>query len=181
MRTLRQTRCLCPIPFLLLLCAVGLAAQEGSRLPRANEVVEAHPSVLLDPAPRGRAVELDVALKIRPGFHINAHEASEDYLIPTKVEADLPPGFRVLSTEYPHGVLRRFKFSPKKLSVYEGAVAIRMKIEVSPNASLGPSRLPLTLHYQACNEELCLPPVKVRLTAALTVAPADARSSAKRP
>lgn len=108
----------------------------------------------------------------RPGFHINAHPASEDYLIPTTLEAELPPGLRVLETTYPPGVLRKFSFSPEKLLVYEGSTILRMKLEAAPNAPLGPRQLTLVLRYQACNQEACLPPVKIPVTAELQIAPA---------
>ncbi len=153
----------------LLLYGVVAAAQEEHLLSRANEVVEPRVSAPRDPVPRGQAFELAVVARIRPGFHINANSPSADYLIPTKVEADLPSELRVLETKYPRGVLRRFKFSDEKLSVYEGTVTVTMRIAVAPNASPGPRKIPLTLHYQACNEEACLPPVKLPLTAAFTV------------
>jgi hypothetical protein len=151
------------------LCSVAAAAQEGPRLPRANEVVEPRVSTPRRPVRPGRAFELAVVARIRPGFHINANPPSTDYLIPTKVEADLPPELHVLETKYPRGVLRHFKFSQEKLSVYEGTAPVRLKIAVAPNAAPGPRKIPLTLYYQACNEEACLPPVKLPLTAAFTV------------
>lgn len=147
---------------------------EADQLPRASAVVAPRAYVSLAPVPRGRAFELAVVAKIRPGFHINAHEASGEYLIPTTLEAELPAGFRALGTLYPPGVLRRFKFSPAQLSVYEGSVTLRMKLQAPPDAALGARQLALTLRYQACNEEVCLPPVKLPVSAELEIAPADA-------
>jgi len=169
-------RCLSAIfllPLLLASCLLPSLAQE-SPLPRANEVVQARAYVSLKPVPRGRTFELGVVAHTRPGFHINAHEVSEDYLIPTTLEAELPQGLRRLGITYPPGVLRKFSFSPAKLLVYEGSVTLRMKLQAAPDALLGPRRLPLTLRYQACNQEACLPPVKIPITAELEIAPAGA-------
>lgn len=147
---------------------------QGSSLPRANEVVQARAYVSLQPVPRGRTFELAVVAQTRPGFHINTHEVSEDYLIPTTLEAELPPGLLALGITYPHGVLRKFNFSPAKLLVYEGSVTLRMKVKAAPDALLGPCRLALALRYQACNQEACLPPVKIPIAAELEIAPAGA-------
>lgn len=160
--------------FWLAAVCVVLGAAESGDLPRANTVVEPRAYVSLEPVPRGRTFEVAVVVKIRPGFHLNANPASQDYLIPTTLEAELPPGFRALETRYPRGVLRRFKFSPEKLSVYEGEAALRMKLQAPLEAPLGATKLNLTLRYQACNEEACLPPVKLPVTAGVAIAAADA-------
>src|SRR5712692_5757191 len=159
---------------LLSFAALGLAQSsvQGPALPRASSVVEPRALISLDRVPRGRAFELAVVAKIRPGFHINAHEVSQDYLIPTQLETQLPPGLRDLGTVYPRAALRAFSFSPVKLSVYENSVTLRMKLQAAPDAPLGAQKLNLTLHYQACNQEACLPPVKLPVTAELEIAPA---------
>ncbi len=144
------------------------AAQSG--VPRANTLVSPSAYVSLEPAPRGRTFEIGVALKVRDGFHVNAHEVSEEYLIPTEVSAELPAGFHILGVTYPKGTLRKFDFSEKKLNVYEGTVLVRMKVETLANAPLGHQSLPLKLRYQACSTEACYPPVNLPVAAELQVA-----------
>lgn len=159
-------------------CASHPARAAQSNLPRANSVIEPAAYVSLEPVPRGRAFDLAVVLKIRPGFHVNAHEASEDFLIPTEITAELPSGFRAVATNYPKGELRKFQFSPKKLNVYEGSVTVRMKLEALDSAPLGTQKLALKLRYQACTDEICLPPVTVPVTAEFHVAERGAKSRA---
>ena len=158
-----------------------IAPAPAPQLPPANTVVEPRAHVSLEPVPRGRTFDLAVVAKIRPGFHINAHEVLQDYLIPTSLETQLPPGFRALNTLYPQGVLRKFKFSQDKLLVYERSVTLRMKLQALPDAPLGPQEIPLTLRYQACNDEACLPPAKLPVTAKLEIAPAGAPARAVHP
>jgi hypothetical protein len=155
--------------------ATGRAAS-AAQLPKASSIVEPHAYVSLAPVPRGHRFEVAVVANIRPGFHINAHEVLQDYLIPTSLEAEVPPGFRALATSYPPGVLRKFKFSSVNMSVYEGSATLRMKLQAATDAPLGMLQLPFTLRYQACNEEACLPPVKLSVTADLQIAAADAPS-----
>ncbi len=162
---------------MLVSLAAPLIAQSPN-LPKATEIVEARAVVSPAAVPRGRTFEIAVIVKIRPGFHINAHEVSLDYLIPTEVEIQPPQGLRSRGFTYPPGVLRKFRFSPNQLSVYEGAVTFRGKFEAAADAPLGPQKLPLVLHFQGCNEELCLPPAKITVVAEFVTAPAGTPAQA---
>ena len=164
------------IPLLILIgLPSGASAQSGS-LPRADKVVTPRAFVSLASVPRSRTFEIAVVGEILKGFHVNSNPASEDFLIPTQLTADLPAGFRVLSTSYPPGVLRKFKFSPVQLSVYEGKFTVRLRLAADADAPLGALKIPLVLRYQACNDEACLPPIKLSLLAEFEVAPAGAKS-----
>lgn len=155
----------------LALTAVKVSAQGD--LPAASSVIQPQAFVSLQPVPRGRAFEIAVVAKISPGFHVNAHQPSEDYLIPTKITADLIPGVFVVETTYPRGVMRAFRFSKTPLRVYEGEFTVKMKLRANESVAVGAQKLPLTVGYQACNQDSCLPPTKVQLTADLQIAPVD--------
>ncbi len=161
------------IMFLALAVIAVDAHAQDSAYPPAAKVLQPQAYVSLQPVPRGRAFEIAVVAKISPGFHINAHMPSEDYLIPTKVTADLPPGVLVVETTYPRGVMRAFRFSKTPLRVYEGTFTVRMKLRASGAAPLGPQKLALTVGYQACNQDACLPPTKLPVTADLEIAAED--------
>jgi len=152
--------------------ALRASAQNGD-LPAASSVIQPQAYVSLQPVPRGRAFEIALVAKISPGFHINAHQPSEDYLIPTKVTADPLPGVNLVETTYPHGVMRAFRFSKTPLRVYEGSFTVKMKLRANESVPLGPQKLGLTVGYQACNQDACLPPTKVQLTADLEFAAVD--------
>ncbi len=55
---------------------------------------------------------------------------------------------------------------------------LRMPVTVLASAPLGEQHIPLKLRYQACSNELCLPPVTLTLDATLNVA---ASASAAKP
>lgn len=156
----------------LILLSANASAQDGA-FPAAASVLQPQAYVSLQPVPRGRAFEIAVVAKISPGFHINAHMPSEDYLIPTKVTADLAPGMFLVETTYPRGVMRAFRFSKTPLRVYEGSFTVRMKLRVNESTAIGPQKLALTVAYQACNQDACLPPTKIPVTANLEVAAVD--------
>jgi len=98
---------------------------------------------------------------------------SEDYLIPTKVTADLSPGVFLVESTYPHGVMRAFRFSKTPLRVYEGTFTVLMKLRANATAPIGPQKISLTVAYQACNQDACLPPTKIPVTAELEIAAED--------
>jgi thiol:disulfide interchange protein DsbD len=158
----------------LVLAAIALnaSAQDGG-LPPASSILQPQAYVSLQPVPRGHAFQIAVVAKITPGFHINAHMPSEDYLIPTKITADLPPGLFLVEATYPRGVMRAFRFSKMPLRVYEGSFTVLMKLRANGAAPLGPQKIPLTVGYQACNQDACLPPTKLAVTADLEIAAVD--------
>jgi thiol:disulfide interchange protein DsbD len=157
-----------------VLVAGVLPAAGQSGLRRAKDIVAPSAYVSLDPVPRGRAFELAVVMKIRPGFHVNAREVSEDYLIPTELTAGPLAGFRFGTTNYPKGVLRTFPFSKTPLNLYEGSVTLRIRMEALASAPLGLQKIALKLRYQACSDSICLPPVTLPIEVNLEVAPAGA-------
>lgn len=169
----RSPRMLARIAFLSLIVLAFNAAAQDNAFPPAASVLQPQAYVSLQPVPRGRNFQIAVVAKISPGFHINAHQPSEDYLIPTKVLADLSPGVFLVETTYPRGVMRAFRFSKTPLRVYEGSFTVLMKLRVNGTAPLGPQKIGLTVGYQACNQDACLPPTKVPVTADLEIAAVD--------
>ncbi len=108
-------------------------------------------------------------MKIRPGFHVNAREKSEDYLIATDLKAVLPSGFDSSEVFYPKGKLEKFAFSKIPLNVYQDTVILRMPVTALAGAPLGEQHIPLKLRYQACSSELCLPPTTLTLDATVNI------------
>ena len=111
---------------LILLMAPGMKSQ----VPSGRDVVKPEVYASLDPAGRGSALQIAVVMKIRPGFHVNAREKSEEYLIATDLKAELPAGFNSGQVVYPKGKLENFTFSKKPLNVYQDQVILRMPLTV---------------------------------------------------
>ena len=163
----RLTWTLC-LAIAIACAALGPAAI--SQVPSGREVVKPEIYVSLDPAGRGSSFQIAVVMKIRPGFHVNAREKSEDYLIATDLQAEPPAGFSGGDVSYPKGKLEKFLFSKIPLNVYQDTVILRMPVTALASAPLGPQRIPLKLRYQACSAEICLPPVTLTLDAVVNIA-----------
>src|SRR5208282_3341456 len=132
---------------ILLLVAVAALPSAPQQVPSPKDVVAPTIYVSLDPVGRGSQFQIAAVLKIRPGFHINAREKSEDYLIATDLRAEAPAGFQLGDVSYPKGALHSFTFSKKPLNVYEDTTTLLLPVTVLPTAPLGAQHIPLKLRY----------------------------------
>jgi len=158
---------------LLGLLATGLLAWTAgisALIPSARDVVKpaAYPS--FDPVARGKQMEIAVVMKIRDGYHVNARETTFDYLIPTDLKSDVPAGFKAGEVAYPKGTLHKFSFAKDQpLNVYTDTVVLHLPVSVDGNAPLGEQHLSFKLRYQACSNEVCLPPATLPVDAVIHV------------
>jgi len=158
-----------------LVCVQIARARPPQGVPAASSVASPKTYVSIAPVPRGSTFEVAVVVGIMAGFHMNAHKPSEDYLIPTVLTAKLPAGFKELETTYPDGIAKKLSFADKPLLVYTDHFMVREKFTAAANAPLGKIKLSFTLQYQACNDSVCLPPVRIPVTATIDVAAAGTK------
>src|SRR6266850_5862778 len=111
-----------------------------------------------DRVQRGRSVQATLVMDIPSGYHVNSSRPLEKFLVATQLQIDAPNGIRVGSVVYPRPVLRNFKFSKSKVSVYEGRATMRVNVIVPANFVSGSAELKARLRYQSCNDEACFPP-----------------------
>lgn len=166
----RATMCaLCAV----LISAAMVVAQvaRSQQLPPPSKIASPQAHVAPATVSQGGTFEVTLDVGIMTGFHMNAHKPSEDYLIPTMLTAKLPAGFKELETTYPPGIPKKLSFTDKPLLVYAGKFTVRAKFAAEANAQVGKVKLPFTLQYQACNDAVCLPPVKVPVDVTVQVAP----------
>ena len=155
---------------LFVIGVLTLTAVLSAQIPSARDVVKptAYPS--FDPVARGKQMQIAVVMKIRDGYHVNARETTFDYLIPTDLKSDVPAGFKAGEAAYPKGTLLKFSFAKDQpLNVYTDTVVLRLPVSVDENAPLGEQHLAFKLRYQACNNEVCLPPVTLPVDAVIHV------------
>ena len=145
---------------------LALAAPAPSSLPAIVRV--ATPAVAIVAGERG---EIEIVASITEGFRIQANPASEPFLVPARLELPGDGRVRVGAPVYPPGKAYRLRGADEDLSVYEGRLVIRVPLEARAAAgdeSPGETVLDGRLHYQACNELVCLRPssaaVQVRVS-----------------
>ena len=175
--------CLVSVPGLLGVVMLALVATPRlpAQTPSGKDVVAPSAFVSLDPAGRGSTAQIAVVMKIRPGFHVNAREKSAEYLIATDLKSNLPAGFSAGDVVYPKGKLEKFVFSKTPLNVYQETVILKMPLNILASAPTGEQHVPLKLRYQACSQEICLPPTTLDVDAVVNVAASATVSKAAHP
>jgi hypothetical protein len=106
----------------------------------------------------GETLSVVLRITLNREFHVNSHVPTQEYLIPTSVEADPPEMAKFAAWTYPEGEMKKFPFSEEPLRVYEGTFLVRGAVLVAPDALVGSRHLSLRLRYQACTTEKCFPP-----------------------
>lgn len=115
-------------------------------------------SLSTDKVQRGRTIQGTVVMDIPSGFHVNSSRPLEKFLIATQLKIEPQNGLHVGAVIYPRAVLRNFKFSKNRVSVYEGRAPMRFSVTVPANFSSGTTELKAHLRFQSCNDEVCFPP-----------------------
>lgn len=119
----------------------------------------------------GFQAKLAVVARIAPGYHINDHKPSREYLIRTEIVFAKSSSWRAEKVVYPHGTPRKFAFLDTPISVYEGEERFGALLRFSRSLRPGTYKLHGNLDYQACNDHACLPPAKVPFAATVRVVP----------
>ncbi len=141
-----------PAALLLLAAALHLRAQIGQVL-----TVSAPPRVS---ASRNSGLTVPLSVQLRKGYHVNSNTPDDEYLIPLTLTWDAP-NLELRDTVYPKPEKETFSFSTKPVSVYTGAFEIVSRFAVTPKTPLGASVLTGKLRYQACTDNMCMPPKTV--------------------
>lgn len=168
---LRAVRFASEAIYVLALVAVvaSVRTRATPQVPSPKDVVAPTAVASYDPVARGKEFQIAVVMKIREGFHVNARKKSAEYLIATDLKTDGATGFKMGDVTYPEGELHTFTFSKTPLNVYEKTVVLKVPVTALADAPTGAQHIPLKLRYQACNNEVCLPPVTLPVDATVNV------------
>jgi len=154
----------CAVVFLGLagLAAAGARSQVISNSPRYSsfgKAVKTEAVQYLFPEQvsisAGKPSPVTLHFRVAQGLHINSHTPSDDFLIPTEFSIPDGMGVRLGAATYPPGTIISLAFDPTtKLSVYTGEFVIHARIVAEPGNHL----VKASLHYQACDQNQCMPP-----------------------
>lgn len=138
--------------------AQGQAQDPLSETPR-HSIVKSEAVEYLYPeqvsVPAGKSTALALHFRIREKLHINSHTPRAEYLIPTVFSIPESSGVRLAGATYPAGADFTLPVDPgEKLSVYTGEFTIDARIVATPGDHLVEAKL----HYQACDQNACMPP-----------------------
>src|ERR1700733_12988888 len=152
----------------LALVVLPLTAQSPSSLiddkPHASSAKPAAVSYLFPEqvtVAADKPAAVDLHFKVAAGLHINSHTPREEELIPTTLKLPEASGVRLANATFPPGIDFSFPIDPsQKLSVYTGEFVVHAQLV----AARGEHLVEGTLHYQACNNDTCMPPHSIPVT-----------------
>lgn len=143
----------------LFAAPLGPPAQIVPAHPPARSPVSSDSVAYLFPTqvdvPAGKPAQVSLHFRIAHGMHINSHTPLSEFLIPTAFSLEDSSGVRLAAATYPTGSEITLPADPTtKLNVYTGDFVIQARFI----ADAGDHPIQAKLHYQACNENECLPP-----------------------
>jgi thiol:disulfide interchange protein DsbD len=145
-----------------LLAALAVASAAFAQ--NSDRVVKAKGYISADSVRPGDKFKVAVALDITPGYHINAHVPSLDYLFATDTSFEAPAGVTIEQVAYPAAQPRTFEFAPDTpLAVHEGTVFIIANAVAADSIQAGELLLRAKAQVQACNDSQCLAPATIDL------------------
>lgn len=144
-----------------LLVALMAQAQFVSKTPQARgDRVEAVQYLFPEQVtlPAGKASSVALHFRVAQGLHINSHDPKDEFLIPTVLSIPDGAGVKLEGATYPAGTVTTLAADPTtKLSVYTGEFTINTRLVAMAGNHLVKGKL----HYQACDQEQCMPPKDV--------------------
>ena len=105
--------------------------------------------------PAGKPAKITLHFRVAPGLHINSHTPTAVELIPTVFTIPADSGVQLIAVSYPPGAAFTLPLDPSTtLSVYSGEFTLQARFRAVPGNHL----VEATLHYQACDNNTCMPP-----------------------
>ncbi len=99
-----------------------------------------------------------IELAMKPGWHVNSNTPTLEYLIATDITSDNDDLITELS--FPEPKMSKLGFEDTELSLFESTVTVQVSVDPG---GIDMQTVPVDVHLQACNDEVCLAPESVSL------------------
>ncbi|HEY7185684.1 MAG TPA: thioredoxin family protein [Vicinamibacterales bacterium] len=153
----------------LLLAAPSIAVAQLRRIP-----AEVTPIVESSGRP-GAAVRAALLVRLPERFHVQSNAPRDPAFVPTVLTIDAPTGIRATEVVFPKATDLKQAGQPQPLAVFEHEFAIGVQFELASGVTAGAIDVPAHLHYQACDDRLCYPPVTADIRWTLKVGGSSAK------
>ena len=158
----------------LLIAITGFAAVSALGQSSAD-AVKLSTALSVDKVKQGSAFQAAVVVNIENGYHINSNRPSDSFLIATVLKLEKTDGVVAGLVRYPRASLKKFSFSKKPMSVYEGRANLTFAARAVSALSIGSHTIHGKLTVQACNDQACLIPKTIDVDIPFEVVPASAQ------
>lgn len=143
---------------LALLCLIPGAAWGQGFQPEEKadiELVADRASYAVD-----STIRLSARVTIEDHWHVNSFTPTYDFLIPTQLTVEGPPGSSEVHYVYPSHKLQKFSFTDEPIAVYDGTFHILADLDLPSDWPGDQVALQAELQYQSCDDSQCLPPIR---------------------
>lgn len=148
----------------LCLIAGGLSVATAAGLTQSASKVDVTAQYITQTGNQDAAKAL-VQLAITEGWHVNAHPASLDFLVPTQIEVRAGGKALPVRIDWPSGHDSGIQLGGTPIEVYSNNTTIPVQFGPAAARTIAATgQLSLSVLVQACsNSGLCLPPSKIKL------------------
>jgi thioredoxin:protein disulfide reductase len=164
-----------------LISAVAFLLLSGFPVWGAGPEISVRAIAPAEPLKAGKIGTVTVELTIPSPYHINSNKPLDAGLIATKLEFEPQPHVIFGNVVFPQAPPKKLPVFSDPMSVFEGTVAITA--EVIPDWSLAGTEITLKgrVYSQACNDNVCFPPVWQPFSLTLPVVDPAKPSAGTRP
>lgn len=163
---------------LILLAGTVAPLQAQREIPGAGEnsaewvTIEMIPSH--EAVPAGSTMQIGFQVRVQEGWFVHSNTPAYSLFTPVRLMIEETPGVTVRSVRYPAGQDRTVSYAGQPFNVYDGTFHVLAEIEF--NEQLAPRELTLQMmmNFQACDEELCIPPAGTVYRVPVTILAPDA-------
>lgn len=136
----------------ILLLASHVPTMETNR----DEIVRVTaPKLIAHP---GENSVINVAIDVKYGYHIQAHEVDDEFTVPTALEINGDQEIIIKTIVYPSAKKFRLKGTDKDLDVYDGSFEIKVFFTTQNSIQKNIYQINGSLKYQACDSIRCFSP-----------------------
>ena len=144
--------------FLTFAFALLFSSNAYSQFGLENDVVKVKTYLSFDKVYAGSEVKLALKTHIKDTWHINSDNPHEEFLIPSTISVSDSSLLQIVKVVYPKAEDIKLGVSENPLSVWQGEILIGALIKVGKNIQPGNYPVVISLNYQACNNQVCMPP-----------------------
>ena len=123
----------------------------------------------------GEAAQARISVVVADGYHVQANPASDEFLVPLRIELRAGGGVRPGQPVYPPGRPYRLAGASSDLMTYGGTFEIEVPLRAAESARPGHHVLRGVLRYQACDTRTCLFPASLPVMLPVRVVAAPAK------
>ncbi len=155
---------------------LGVSTPAGAITRGSSTVVSVRSQLEADSVAAGQAVNAALVLDMEEGWHVQAAQPSEEFLIATELHLAPPDGIRIGPVEFPDP--KHILFGGQRIAVYGDGAKLRFTVAAAPDLAPGAFELAGDLTVQACDNQICLAPSVIPVRIPFTVVAADPAQTA---